>query len=143
MNLIQLEYDGLTANIPDEVLENPEMSENSATVLQYEFNTHELVSKTTELTELDFLASPQSTETNQEKKQLFSFALNNPDFTLAKEQFIDIVVNLSNCARQNNADLYTKMIMFLIEEFGGPMLDYFDEWSEFVNAWYAGITMEQ
>ena len=135
LNLIQLKHDELNAEIPDEVLENPEMSENPATVLQYEFNTHELASKTTKPTELDFLASPQTTETNQEKKQLFSFALNSADFTLAKEQFIDIVVNLSNCDRQNNADLYTKMIMFLIEEFGGPMLDYFDEWSEFINAW--------
>lgn len=134
-DLIQREYDKLTVEIPDEILENPEMSENPATVLQYEFNTHELASKTTKPTELDFLVSPQTTKINQEKKQLFSFALNDPDFTLAKEQFIDIVVNLSNCDRQNNAELYTKMIMFLIEEFGGPMLDYFDEWSEFVNAW--------
>ena len=52
-----------------------------------------------------------------------------------KNELIDLIIGLSNCDRQNNAEVYTEFIMFLVDELGAPILEYFDEWSEWLNAW--------
>jgi hypothetical protein len=52
-----------------------------------------------------------------------------------KNEIIDLIIGLSNCDRQNNAEVYTEFIMFLVDELGAPILEYFDEWSEWLNAW--------
>jgi len=45
------------------------------------------------------------------------------------------IINLTDCDRQGNADLYRELITFIVLELGAPILDYFDEWSDFLNAW--------
>ena len=55
--------------------------------------------------------------------------------TEIKNEIIDLIIGLSNCDRQNNAEVYTEFIMFLVDELGAPILEYFDEWSEWLNAW--------
>lgn len=92
-------------------------------------------------TDLDETVSP-SPSRNEEKRamriRLVKIATDGGSggFTAnTKNELIDLIIGLSNCDRQNNAEVYTKFIMFLVDELGAPILEYFDEWSEWLNAW--------
>jgi hypothetical protein len=75
-------------------------------------------------------------EADNIRRRLVKISAPNGEFTgEAKNEIIDLIINLSNCDRQNNAEVYTDFIMFLIDELGAPVLEYFDEWSEWLNAW--------
>lgn len=77
-------------------------------------------------------------DADQQREKLVNIATGAGDGEFSNElrqEIIDLIINLSNCDRQNNAEVYTKFIMFLIEDLGAPVLDYFDEWSDWLNAW--------
>jgi len=74
--------------------------------------------------------------TKKEKRTRLVNIARGTDFTPEmKNELIDLIIGLSNCDRQNNAEVYTEFIMFLVDELGAPILEYFDEWSEWLNAW--------
>lgn len=59
----------------------------------------------------------------------------NESVATFQENLKSTIINLTDCDRQGNADLYRELITFIVLELGAPILDYFDEWSDFLNAW--------
>ena len=83
-------------------------------------------------------ADPLSSTKKEQRKRLVNIATGGGSGEFAaetKNELIDLIIGLSNCDRQNNAEVYTEFIMFLVDELGAPILEYFDEWSEWLNAW--------
>lgn len=83
-------------------------------------------------------ADPLSSTKKEQRGKLVNIVTGgvSGEFTAeTKNELIDLIIGLSNCDRQNNAEVYTEFIMFLVDELGAPILEYFDEWSEWLNAW--------
>lgn len=55
--------------------------------------------------------------------------------TDAREGIIDAILEMTNCDRQNSATLLKELVEYVVLGLGAPVLDYFEEWSSFINAW--------